>query len=174
MYRTHAGARWLALAALIALLALLALIPAVRGSLAPTAAHADTGAVVENVRVPVSGVAPSDCPGGEAIAYNGTAHFLVTFTTDSAGGAHGTYASNGQGVAGVGVITGAAYEIPINQHDSFSLTAANGYIETFIITAKLIGKGPAANEVARIRAHITTLPDGTVTVFFDSFNFTCS
>lgn len=170
MRRTHNGARWLALAGLVGLFAI---IPAVHGLITAPHAHADSGSIISNVRVPVSGAVPSDCPGGEGVAYNGTAHFLMTYTTDSAGGAHGQYESNGQGVTGVGVITGTAYEIPINVHDSFSLTAANGYVETFTVTGKAIGLGPVANEVVRIRFHITLLPDGTVTVLFDSLTFTC-
>lgn len=160
--------RWLALAMPAALLAGILV---ARGLTAVPAARAAT---VFNVDVPTSGIVGFPlCSGGEAVAFSGTAHFLLTYTADAAGGIHGDSHSNGQGVTGTRLTSGAVYQFPVEQNDSFDLTAANGYVETFTVSGELIGQGPANKEGLDLLFHITVTPSGTVAVFIDSLTIKC-
>ena len=168
MRRKLGGWRWLAV---VVPVVLVALILVGRGLTAVPAARAAT---VFNVDVPTSGTVGSPpCPGGEAVAFSGTAHFLLTFTADAAGGIHGDFLVNGQGVTGTGLTSGAVYQFPVANRGSFDLTAANGYTQTFLESAALIGEGPAAKTELDILFHITVTPSGTVAVFIDSLTVKC-
>ncbi len=168
MRRKLGSRRWLALVVPVMVLALFLV---ARGLTTVPAARAAT---IFNYDIPTSGVEGFPlCPGGEAVAFSGTAHFMLTYTADAAGGIHGDYHVNGQGVTGTGLTSGAVYQFPVEQHDNFNLTAANGYVETGTVSGQLIGQGPANKEGLDLLFHITLTPNGTVAVFIDSLTIKC-
>ncbi len=167
MRRKLGGWRWLAV---VVPVLLVALILVGRGLTAVPAARAAT---VFNVDVPTSGIVTDICPGGESVAFSGTAHLLLTFTADAAGGIHGDFLANGQGVTGTGLTSGAVYQFPVANRANFDLTAANGYTQTSTLAGALVGQGPAAKSELDILFHITVTPSGTVAVLIDSLTLKC-
>jgi hypothetical protein len=150
---------------------LLALVLLVFGLLLMLAGKAQAATVTNDVHIPVSGTAVSGCPGGESVDLSGSAHLLFHATIDSAGGVHGDMHVNYQGVSGIGEISGAKYQIPVEVHIN-----TNGHVgseTTTTLNAKLIGQGPDNNEVMHMTFHVTVNANGTVTASFDHFFIKC-
>jgi hypothetical protein len=133
-------------------------------------------AVVTNTSTPITLTVFVPCANGgagEDIEVSGLLHVLISTTVDAKGGVHFSEQFNPQGVSGVGLTTGDKYNAIGLTRDDFSTTSSGVVQVTFINRFDMIGQGPGNNFSVHETEHITILPDGTVTVFFDNFSVTC-
>ena len=150
---------------------LLVLALLVFGLLLMRAGKVQAATVTNDVHLPVSGTAVSDCPGGESVDFSGSAHLLFHATIDSDGGSHADMHINSQGVSGIGESSGATYHIPEEVHIN-----SNGHVGsegTITLSEKLIGQGPDNNEVMHLTLHETVNANGTVTALVNNFFIKC-
>ena len=133
-------------------------------------------AVVTNSSVPITldvFVPCADGGVGETIEVSGFVHVQSSVTFDRAGGVHFSEQVNPQGVGGTGLTTGDKYRAIGLTRDDFSTTSSGVLQLTFINRFDMIGQGPGNNFSVHETEHVTVLPDGTVTVFFDNLSITC-
>jgi hypothetical protein len=133
-------------------------------------------AVVTNTSIPITLTVFVPCANGgagEDIEVSGFLHVLISTTVDTKGGVHFSEQFNPQGVSGSGLTTGDKYNAIGLTRDDFSTTSSGVVQVTFINRFDMIGQGPGNNFSVHETEHITVLPDGTVTVFFDNFSITC-
>lgn len=136
-------------------------------------AHA---AVVTNSSTPILlevFVPCADGGAGELIEVSGFLHTQTSLTTDKNGGVHVSQQFNPQGVTGVGLTTGDKYNGVGVTRTSMSTTASGVSVFTFLNRFDMIGQGPGNNFSVHETEHLTVLPDGTITVSFDTFTTTC-
>ena len=150
---------------------LLALMLFVFGLLLMRAGKVQAATVTNDIHVPVSGTAVSDCPGGESVDFSGSAHLLFHVTINSDGGESADFHINSQGVSGIGEISGAKYQIPEEVH--INTNGHVGVVTTTTLSEKLIGQGPDNNEVMHMTFHVTVNANGTVTASVDNFFIKC-
>ena len=133
-------------------------------------------AVVTNTSIPITLDVFVPCANGgagETIEVSGFLHVQTSVTFDQNGGLHFSEQFNPQGVGGVGLTTGDKYRATGLTRDDFSTTSSGVQQFTFINRFDMVGQGPGNNLSTHETEHITILPDGTVTVFFDNFSITC-
>ena len=150
---------------------LLALVLLVFGLLLMLAGKAQAATVTNDIHIPISGTVISGCPGGESVDFSGSAHTLFHATINSDGGESADFHINGQGVSGIGEISGAKYQLPVAVHIN-----TNGHVgveTTTTLSAELIGQGPDNNEVMHMTFHVTVNANGTVTASVDNFFIKC-
>jgi hypothetical protein len=142
----------------IALVAILALAACER-PLAPSpeatkpgvpAALNDVGDVTkDNLKLDVSGVVTSPCT-GEDIAFDGSTH-IVTTTTETADGAIIKTHFNTQGVSGIGLSSGAKYQIvQVQNGDATDVFVPAGASGDMAIHERYISQGSLDNFLADI------------------------
>jgi hypothetical protein len=133
-------------------------------------------AVVTNTSMPIllDVFVPCAAGGaGETIEVSGFLHVQSSVTIDKNGGVHLSEQVNPQGVGGFGLTTGDRYRATGLTRDDFSATSSGLVQFTYINRFDMIGQGPGNNFSVHETQHITILPDGTVTVAFDSLSVTC-
>jgi hypothetical protein len=133
-------------------------------------------AVVTNTSFPITLDVFVPCANGgagETIEVSGNLHDMFSVTIDSNGGIHVSQQDNPQGVGGVGLTTGDKYRATGVTRSDFSTTSSGVFQFTFINRFDMVGQGPGNNFSVHETEHVTVLPDGTVTVFFDNFSVTC-
>jgi hypothetical protein len=159
--------RWIAFGAPVAVAALLL---GMWGFVRLSPAHAAT---VYNARdIPVSDTIVNSC-GGEDVAVSGAIHIAIHSTTDAAGGIHDDIQVNTQGETGVGLTSGAKYQVSGGHHANLNFTAADGSTQTNSQDSRLIGQGPDNNSIFTFLFHLTVNPDGTTTASFTDFKVVC-
>jgi hypothetical protein len=140
------------------------------GVMQSSAVHA---APVVNIRdIPVSGTLFNEC-GGEDVAFSGAFHIVIHSTSDGAGGLHSDITLNWHGVTGVGLTSGARYQMPEEHHSVENFNSENGFTASNSDNFRLIGQGPDNNQVVNFLFHLTITPDGTVTASFTDFRSVC-
>lgn len=127
------------------------------------------GAVITNLRFPISGDPPNDC-NGETVSYSGVAHLVIT-TTINNNTAHLTLRFNLANASGTGS-SGTKYRLTDTGSQEVNIGLAGE--ETVVETAHLIGRGPANNATLKMRIHITVNANGEVTADNFSLEFLCS
>jgi hypothetical protein len=133
-------------------------------------------AVVTNSSIPITLDVFVPCANGgagEVIEVSGFLHVLTSTTFDKNGGVHVSEQFNPQGVTGFGLTTGDKYNATGLTREDFSTTSSGVVQFTFINRFDMVGQGPGNNFSVHETEHVTTLPDGTVTVLFDNFSITC-
>lgn len=115
----------------------------------PTALN-DIGDVTKvNLKVDVNGVVTSPCT-GEDIAFDGMTH-IVSTTTETADGAIISTHFNTQGVSGVGLISGAKYQIiQVQNGDATDVFVPTGSSGDMAIHERYISQGSLDNFLADI------------------------
>ncbi len=129
-------------------------------------------AIEDNERIPVDGIAHSDC-GGEDIAVTGTYHPVTAVTSDGRGGFHLMVHYNIE-AKGTSETTGAQYVV--HQRVNFTLNSPAttlGNEQTRTDMFSLIGQGSAPNEVMTGVVHITVDANGRVTSLVDQLRLKC-
>jgi hypothetical protein len=120
---------------------------------------------IANEKVPVAGSFEfNPCPPEEFVdLVDGFLHFLVTGEI-GATSANVTIHVNGEGIEGVGQITGARYSVPLNEKDEITVTTEPfTESEEADLRLRLIREGSVDNFWLRVTATSTT-PPGTVDV----------
>jgi len=111
---------------------------------------------------------------GEAVELTGSMNFVFHSTFDSAGGMHFQLKSNLQGVAGVGMTTGAKYRASDSESFVFNVAADDAPFEsTSVSSFNIIGEGKGNNFVLHETAHFTINANGDVTAQHDNFSVDC-
>ena len=80
---------------------------------------------------------------------------------------------NDHGIKGIGLASGAQYELPGEHHSIENFNAGNAYTASNSDNTRLIGQGPDNNELFAFEYHLTVTPDGAVTASFTNFGVTC-
>jgi len=118
-----------------------------------------------NEKVSVAGTFQENpCPPAEVVdVLNGFLHFLVTGDVGPTSSDVTLYV-NGEGIEGVGELTGARYSVPLNEKDQVTVTAVPfTESEEADLRLRLIREGSLDNLWLRVTA-TTTTPPGTVDV----------
>jgi len=102
---------------------------------------------------------------GEWLVASGTIHYTLQSVTDSAGGVHWMYHAQ-HNLRGVGMTTGAKYQVVSSFTQHFNTKYGSAYEWTFENTSPLISQGKESNMIFTIRNHITINANGEVTVSF--------
>jgi hypothetical protein len=129
-------------------------------------------AVESNERIPVSGIAYSDC-GNENIAVTGVFHPVNAVTFDASGGYHLVFHYN-LDAKGISQMTGAQYVVQTRASVELNFPATSlgqQFNRTDLFT--LIGQGAAPNEVLTARIHFTVDANGIVRSSLDQFRLKC-
>jgi hypothetical protein len=133
-------------------------------------------ALVFNASVPISLSVFVSCAvggAGEVVDLSGPLHVLVTATI-TGDTISVNNKSNSQGISGTGETTGTKYQAIYINDTKITGSLQNGqFTTTFISQFAIIGAGTGNNFVVHENEHLTLNADGTATVFFDNFFFTC-
>jgi len=109
---------------------------------------------------------------GEDVFLSGSFHIVFHVTLDGSGGAHVVEVHNPQGISGVGLTTGTAYQgVGGSPLEIFNVRV--GEEHTSVRNQQIVGQGPGNNFVLHEDLHTTVLADGTVTTFHDNFTTEC-
>jgi hypothetical protein len=108
---------------------------------------------------------------GEVVSLEGTLHIASHVTLDGAGGFHGTFHANPQGVTGVGQTTGDVYRGTGVSRSGFS--GKVGEVLTVVDNFRIIGPGPGNNLLVHGVFHLTVNANGTLTVEVDQLSVEC-
>ena len=143
------------------------------GPAAPSSAVETPSLAVEsNERIPVDGIAYSDC-GTEDIAVTGVFHPVSAVTSDGRGGFHLVFHYNLE-AKGTSETTGAQYVVQARASVALNIPATSlgsEFNRTDLFT--LIGQGTAPNEVFTVRIHFTVDANGIVRSAVDTFRLKC-
>ena len=134
------------------------------------------GEVITNTTVPLSATAFVPCANGgagEYVALSGDLHVKISVTLDGAGGLHLTESYNPMGVSGTGLTTGDRYHATGETHPVSNNPADGGFNNKFEDIFRIIGPGPGNNLLVHENFHLKVDPNGTVTLFDDTFSVTC-
>jgi hypothetical protein len=138
------------------------------------------GEVTTNISVPFSATAFVSCANGgagEYVSLSGDLHVKFSVTLDGAGGLHLTESYNPQGVTGTGLTTGMKYQATGITHSVSNISPGGGFTagfnNKFEDIFRIIGPGPGNNLFVHENFHLKVNPDGTVTLFVDTFSVTC-
>ena len=113
--------------------------------------------------------------GLEIVSFSGILHAVAHTTITSTGGIH-SFVHFGPvgGVTGVGLSSGAKYELPGMAHGNVNVNGAGAAAtETFINNFQIIGQGKLPNRNFQVTFHITVNANGEVTVAFDRVREKC-
>src|SRR5262245_3586771 len=91
-------------------------------------------------------------------------HLLNGLTFDGSGGVHAMSEFNTQGLTGVSLLTGTRYHAADGGTEVFNLKV--GETATEIFNFRLIGQGPASNQVIHRTMRFTVNANGVVTAEF--------
>jgi len=122
-------------------------------------------ATIANEKVSVAGTFQDNpCPPEEVVdILNGFLHFVVTAEIGPTS-SDVTIHVNGEGIEGVGQVTGARYSVPLNEKDETTFTVEPPTeSEEADLRLRLIREGSLDNFWLRVTA-TTTIPPGTVDV----------
>ncbi len=122
-------------------------------------------ATIANEKVSVAGTFQDNpCPPEEVVdILNGFLHFVVTAEIGPTS-SDVTIHVNGEGIEGVGQVTGARYSVPLNENDETTFTVEPPTeSEEADLRLRLIREGSLDNFWLRVTA-TTTIPPGTVDV----------
>jgi len=122
-------------------------------------------ATIANEKVSVAGTFQDNpCPPEEVVdILNGFLHFVVTEEIGPTS-SDVTIHVNGEGIEGVGQVTGARYSVPLNENDETTFTVEPPTeSEEADLRLRLIREGSLDNFWLRVTA-TTTIPPGTVDV----------
>ena len=148
------------------------LVAAAMITIGPRTAKAE---VTTNIKVPVSLVRFVPCAdggSGELVFLEGEIHVLIAVTENSAGGFHVEMHRQPQGVKGIGLTTGVAYQANGVTRETFNVNA--GVEDTFVNNFRIIGQGPGNNFMVHENFHITVNANGEVEAFVDNFSVDCN
>jgi len=111
---------------------------------------------------------------GEFVDVSGSLNFVFHSFFDNAGGQHLQLKSNLQGVSGVGLTTGAKYQMSDSEVFVFNVDADDAPNETTTVSnMRIIGQGTGNNSVLHETAHFTVNANGDVTAQHDNFSVDC-
>jgi hypothetical protein len=110
-----------------------------------------------NVSVPVSGILTNAC-NGEEVVLSGAIHVRKRTTR---GDYHISLTENGQHLTGVGLVTGATYQVPAHVHLTVNTTRAASEL-VFVELVNFVGQGDVPNFTSIIRVHLTVNANGEV------------
>jgi len=110
-------------------------------------------------RHPITGMQFNPCPPvPEFVAFEGSVHTVITGEV-SPTSVDATTHLNGQGLQGVGLVTGARYEVPANERIDLELSLSPPTVdETFAIKSRLIRQGSLDNLWLRTTFRLTFPP----------------
>jgi hypothetical protein len=140
----------------------------------PALAQADT--VTTSVRIPLPQpfqvFVPCAAGGtGELVDLGGTLHVLFHTTLDGSGGFHAKTHFQPQGVTGIGLTTGDAYQGTGVNQDQLNGNVGEEY--TLIDNFRIIGHGPGHNFLLHETLHTTVNANGVVTAFVSNVSVEC-
>jgi hypothetical protein len=111
-----------------------------------------------NQRIPFANTVFNPCPPAEPVFFQGIMHTVTTGEV-SATSIDTTTHINAQGFQGVGLITGARYEVPANERIDLEFSFSPVTIdETFEIKERLIRQGSLDNFWLRVTFRLTFPP----------------
>jgi hypothetical protein len=125
----------------------------------PAAQHEEQeSGTLLNERHPITGTVSNPCPPAEPVAFEGSVHEVITGEVSPTSIDTKTHV-NAQGIQGVGLVTGARYEVPENEKTDFELSFRPFTIdETIEIRFRLIRQGSLDNFWFRLTERFTFPP----------------
>jgi hypothetical protein len=147
---------------------ILALLTAPMGVVAK--AQASTVTTVE--RISVSGSFTVPCI-DEEVAFSGDVQIVTHVTVDATGRTHVRSIFTAQGVKGVGLTTGAIYQIIDPTMANFFFDGPPPFEIQFLHRHRFIGQGQAGNLLLTEMVHLTVNANGTVTADLNNFRLEC-
>lgn len=105
---------------------------------------------------------------GESIQLSGDLHIVIHSTEDANGVMHYMYSDNPQGIHGVGLSSGASYQLQGGEKYSFrtkTLPESFNYVSNF----RVLGAGKAGTLLFHMNGHLTINAQGDVSVSFEKF-----
>lgn len=128
-------------------------------------------------RIPVSLFAFVPCANegaGEFVSLAGTVNEVLRLTIDDAGGLHLKGQDNPQGVAGVGLTSGATYQgTGVSQFTQDVRPAGFPVTFTAVNNFRIIGQGAVGNLLVHELFHVTVNANGNLTAFVADFSLVC-
>lgn len=126
-----------------------------------------------SVTEPFSAVVTNPC-NGEEVALSGSLHTSFALVIDGSGAEHFRTTTNAQGISGVGLTTGARYQLSGVETTQAQLlsggTITDRYNNSFLVTAQ----GNTPNFRLHVTQHITVNSNGEVTAVVDNVTTSCS
>jgi hypothetical protein len=110
---------------------------------------------------------------GDLIHLSGTLVAVISETATPSGGEVLAFHFQPQGVTGVDLVTGAVFHATGLTRDLIVNSPPGGSTETFVNRFHIQATRGAESYIVSELFHVTVTPDGTVTVFFDTFSSTC-
>ncbi len=133
------------------------------------AAHGATS----QVKSPFSGKFINTCT-GESIQFDGYLHDVIRVDQDATGNYHIHAQTNGEGLQGVGLTSGARYAIPAASHNDANFDPTNvPFAATTTQTFDLISAGSGDNATLEVLQHLTINASGEVAVYFTDATVAC-
>ncbi len=123
-----------------------------------TVAEPSFGKVLANESVPFGGTLVNPCTPAEDVAFEGRLHVLIKGTPDDF-----TVHTNGQGIHGVGLISGDRYVLQEHEKSQTQTTGPTA-TQLFSLRFHMVRQGPEDNFFFRLVLRATFQPDGTVQV----------
>lgn len=124
----------------------------------PTISKPSIGKVLLNESFPIAGTLPNPCPPAEDVAFQGRLHVLIKGTED-----HFRVHTNGQGIHGVGLISGDRYVVMEHEKSETQITGATT-TQLFNLRFHMVRQGREDNFWYEVFLRATFLPDGSVEV----------
>jgi len=110
---------------------------------------------------------------GDLIHLTGPLSISMTETATPSGGELIAFKANPQGVTGVDLVTGTVFHATGLTRDLVVNSPPGGSTETFVNQFHIQATAGAQSYIVTELFHVTVTPDGTTTVFFDTFASTC-
>jgi sorbitol-specific phosphotransferase system component IIA len=132
------------------------------------------GATTQNVKIPAEGFPAADLCNGDQIELQGTLHFVMQgeFVEDAPRQhVHGQL--NSQKLTGIGVLTGAHYNVNLisNSIENSRVDGAN--VTTLGVMMNVVSLGSGANSQIQTVLHVTQNANGEITTQFQNFHVHC-
>lgn len=146
----------------------------------PTEPSGHEAAAVARTRttevIPLDAPLINSCYGGgvgESIRLTGSL-ILTTRTLDTPAGRFSQVIQvRSQGVHGIGLTSGARYQVHERQHVISRLAPDGGQSIMFVFAIRIVGAGPVEDERLTSRFRLVIAPDGTSEFRFDEVKHTC-
>lgn len=127
---------------------------------------------VAGTTIPYAADPTGVCYGEDINLTSGTVLIQSHGTMDQ-NGFHGTFDVIRQGIQGVGVQSGARYNVTGTDTGAQSQNVNGAFTTTFTDHINIVGQGPDNNAIASDVIAVTVTPDGQQTAYIEDYSITC-
>ena len=133
------------------------------------------GAATQNVKIPAEEFPAADLCNGDQIQLQGTLHVVTQgeFVED-APRQHVHTQLNSQKLTGIGVLTGAHYNVNLISNSIQNARVDGANVTTLEVMMNVVSLGSGANSQLQTVLHITQNANGETTTQFQNFHVHCS